>query len=255
MRRRLATIASLIFVCCGPCQAAEPIQPVWFGTFTNTLADGKISHDMTALVLKQDGAALSGSAGPTMDRQSPVSGHVSGDTITLHMDAAGGVDFVLRREGGHLKGTAKGSRVNAVLDLAPAPGLMPHDQLVAEILAADGRSFAAYEACDAGQYRATLSPALEFYQDNQPLKNQQEIVDSLNYRCAEGIKLRRELDRDSLIINSTAPDFAIEAGLQRIYSRQPDGGEHLDATVRFTLVWTKNDGTWRILRAVSYDHR
>jgi hypothetical protein len=53
---------------------------------------------------------------------------------------------------------------------------MSHEQLVAEITAADARSFVAYDSCNADQYRTTLSPDLEFYQDNQPVKNQQEIV-------------------------------------------------------------------------------
>jgi ketosteroid isomerase-like protein len=132
---------------------------------------------------------------------------------------------------------------------------MSHAQLVAEITAADARSFAAYEACNADQYMASLSQDLEFYQDNQPVKNRQEIIDSLNYRCAEGLKYRRELDQSSLIINSTPPSDAIEAGLQRIYSKQPDGSERLEATVRFTLVWSKTSGRWQLIRAISYDHR
>jgi hypothetical protein len=100
-----------------------------------------------------------------------------------------------------------------------------------------------------------FSPDLEFYQDNQPVKNRQEIIDSLNYRCTEGIKFRRELDQSSLIINSAPPYDAIEAGVHRIYSKQPDGSEHLEATVRFTMVWSKKSGTWQLIRVVSYDHR
>jgi ketosteroid isomerase-like protein len=234
--------------------AANGIDHVWFGSFINTLPDGKISHDVTALILEQDGSKLSGSVGPSIDRLAPiVAGRISGDNISFHIEAAG-IAFALRLNHGHLVGTAIGSRVNAVLDLTPAPGLMPHAQLVGEITAADARNFAAYDSCNADQYMASLSPDLEFYQDNQPVKNRQEIVDSLNYRCAEGIKLRRALDQSSLIINSAPPYYAIEAGLHRIYSKQPDGSEHLEATVRFTLVWSKKSGTWQLIRVVSYDH-
>jgi ketosteroid isomerase-like protein len=257
----VSAIACLLLLQSGLGQGAESAggaasQQVWFGAFTNTLADGKVSHDVTALVLKRDGTTVSGSVGPTIDRQSPFSGgSLRGDALTFHIDAAGGIDFALHLGEGHLRGTAKGSRINATLDLAPAPGLMPHSQLMAEITAADARSFAAFENCDADQYRATLDPDLEFYQDNQPFKNQQQIIDSLNNRCAEGIKLRRELDQSSRIINATPPDYAIESGLHRFYSKQADGSEHLDATARFTLVWSKKSGTWRIIRAISYDHR
>ena len=102
---------------------------------------------------------------------------------------------------------------------------------------------------------ASPRPDLEFYQDDPPVKNRQEIIDSLKYRCAEGIKLRRELDQSSLIINSAPPCDAMEAGLHRIYSKQPDGSEHLEATVRFTLVWSKRSKAWQLIRVISYDHR
>jgi ketosteroid isomerase-like protein len=236
--------------------AANGIDRVWFGTFTNTRPDGKISHDMATLILEQDGSKLSGSVGPSIDRLSPfVAGSISGNDISFHIESGGGIAFALRLNDGHLIGTATGSGVNAALDLAPAPGLMPHAELVTEITAADARNFAAYESCNADQYMASLSPDLEFYQDNQPVKNRQKIIDSLNYRCAEGINYRRELDQSALIINSAPPYDAIEAGLQRIYSKQPDGSEHLEATVRFTMVWSKKSGTWQLIRVVSYDHR
>ena len=230
------------------------IDHVWFGSFTNTLSDGKVSHDVTALILEQNGAKLSGSVGPSIDRLSPIlAGVISENDISFHIEPAG-IVFALHLQAGHLVGTAIGRGVNAILDLTPAPALMPHGQLVAEITAADARNFAAYDNCDADQYRASLSPDLEFYQDNQPVKNREQIIDSLKYRCSEGIRYRRELDRDSLIINSSPPYFAIEAGVQRIYSEQSDRSKHLEATVRFTLVWTKKGGTWQLLRVISYDH-
>jgi hypothetical protein len=183
--------------------AADGIDHVWFGSFANALPDGRISHDVTALILERDGSNLSGSVGPSIDRLAPiVAGSISGNNISFHIESGGGIAFALRLNNGHLVGTASGSRVNAVLDLTPAPGLMPHAQLVVEITAADARNFAAYDSCNADQYMASLSPDLEFYQDNEPVKNRQEIIDSLNYRCAEGIQLRRELDQSSLIINS-----------------------------------------------------
>jgi ketosteroid isomerase-like protein len=236
--------------------AANGLDHVWFGSFVDTLPNGKITHNVTALILEQDGSKLSGSVGPSIDRLAPiVTGSISGDNISFRIEGGGGIAFALRLNDGHLVGTAVGSRVNAVLDLTPAPGLMPHAQLVAEITAADAQNFAAYDSCNADQYMASLSPDLEFYQDNQPVKNRQQIIDSLNYRCTEGIKFRRELDQSSLIINSAPPYCAIEAGLHRIYSKQPDGSEQLEATVRFTLVWSKKSGTWQLIRVVSYDHR
>ncbi|WP_155913905.1 nuclear transport factor 2 family protein [Asticcacaulis sp. AC466] len=142
-----------------------------------------------------------------------------------------------------------------MLDLTPAPGLMSHDQLVAEITTADEQNFAAYDSCDTAAYAASLSPNLEFYQDNQPVKNSDAVLTAFGQRCAEGIKLRRKLDASSLIVNAAPPEDAIEAGLHRIYSVKPDGSKHLDATARFTMVWSKKSGNWQLLRVISYDHR
>lgn len=55
---------------------------------------------------------------------------------------------------------------------------------------------------------------------------------------------------------NAAPGFgAIQAGIQRFYSRDHDGQEHLDATARITNVWSKQSGTWKLVRVISYDHR
>jgi len=117
--------------------AANGIDHVWFGTFTNALPDGKISHDVTALILEQDGSKLSGSVGPSIDRLAPIeAGSISGNNISFHPRAAA-IAFALHLNHVHLVGRAIGGGANAVLDLAPDPGLMPQAQLVAEITAAD----------------------------------------------------------------------------------------------------------------------
>jgi len=70
--------------------AANGIDHVWFGTLTNALPDGKISHDVTALILEQDLSKLSGSVGPSIDRLAPIeAGSISGNNISFHTRAAG----------------------------------------------------------------------------------------------------------------------------------------------------------------------
>jgi hypothetical protein len=76
---------------------AEPSGPsklaqVWFGSFTNTLDNGTISHVVSALVLEQDGSKLSGRVGPSMDRLTPIiAGTVNGNNISFHIDGSGGL--------------------------------------------------------------------------------------------------------------------------------------------------------------------
>ncbi len=257
----LTTAALCCFITALPLMAQTTKLPVdtdltgpWFGSFNVTTSDGRLHRDTAVLVLQQNAGALTGTMGSTIDQQSPVTGiQLAGNTITFHMDAAGGLVFTLRRTVGHLVGSANG-KIQAAVDLRPAPGLLPHDQLVKEISQADRSLFDAFDTCDVDAYASFLSPGIEFYHDKGGESGYQYQLDSLRQRCGEGLVLRRELVPDSLVINP-APGFgAIEAGTHRFYSRQKDGSEHLDATARFTEIWTKASGSWKLVRVISYDH-
>jgi len=170
------------------------------------------------------------------------------------MEPMGGLDFWLKREGSHLVGTASG-QIHAAIDVQPAPGLLPHGQLVAEITDADRKLFEAFDACNVDAYASYLSSDLEFYHDKGGKTGYQDQLDSLRQRCGEGLVLRREFVKDSLVINA-APGFgAIEAATHQFYSKQKDGTEHLDATASFTEIWTKAGGSWKLVRVISYNHQ
>jgi ketosteroid isomerase-like protein len=235
------------------------ISGTWFGDFDITNPDGKVSHDTAVLILQENGTGLTGSAGGTIDRQSPMTaGKVDNGQILFHLDAAGGVDFALHMDAGHIRGTATMHSPNgpmqAEIDVRPAPGLIPHAQLVEEIEEADRNAFAAFEECDEAGFAKFLSKDLEFYHDHTGEQGYEENLKALRDRCAEGIKLRRELVDSSLIVNAVPGYGAIEAGTHRFYSKQQDGTEHLDATAEFTMVWSKESGSWKLTRVISYDH-
>jgi ketosteroid isomerase-like protein len=232
------------------------LSGTWFGKFTITTPDKKVMHNTAVLIIDQPGPHPTGSIGATVDQQSPwTNANVhNNNQLRFHLAAAGGLDVTLALNANHLTGTATGSRMNATLDLKPAPGLLPHDQLAAEITTTDQQLYDAFTTCNVEQYATFLSADLEFYQDHTGLTNYQENLDALRDRCAEGIHLRRELDKDTVIINAVPGAGAIQSGTQRFYSKNPDGTEHLDATARFTNIWTKDTGTWKLLRIISYDH-
>lgn len=233
---------------------ASAFTGTWFGSFNVTNPDGTLDRSTAVLVLRNDAGALSGSMGRTIDQQTPITGiTTTADDLRFHMDAAGGLDFNLKLTGGRLIGASKG-RLNAAIDVRPAPGLLPHDQLAQEITDADHRLFAAFTSCNIDAYAAFLDPGIEFYHDKTGETGYQDQLTSLRQRCHEGLAIRRELIPDSLIINA-APGFgAIEAGTHRFYARQKDGTERIDATARFTEVWSKASGSWKLVRIISYDH-
>jgi ketosteroid isomerase-like protein len=262
MFARLTFLPALVLLACAlpmPAQSAPvasnaPFAGTWFGSFDVKSPDGVLHHDAAVLVLTEKDGSLSGAIGSKIDQMSPVSGiRISGDTIQFHMDAAGGLDFTLRLKDGHLTGSSSG-KMQAAVDVRPAPGLEPHDQLVAEITEADRKLFAAFDACDVQGYASFLAPDLEFYRDQGGESGYQHQLDALQQRCAEGIKGHRELVPGSLIINVAPGTGAIEAGTQRFYVKQQDGTERIDATARFTEIWSKESGSWKLVRAISYDH-
>lgn len=236
-------------------QPRSQISGTWFGTFAMTGSDGKVSHDTAVLVLNAQDVNLTGSAGPTIDKQSPfTNGHATSNTAQFHLDALGGMDFSLRLANGHLVGTATGKSVHADLDLLPAPELVPAQKLDEEIRDADGQVFAAFDACDESRLAQFLSRDIEFYQDRVGEKGYDRTLESMRERCVEGNQLRRELVAGSLEIEAVPGFGAIEAGTHRFYRRQSDGSEHLDATAQFTNVWVKTSGSWKLLRVVSFNH-
>jgi ketosteroid isomerase-like protein len=237
-------------------QMSDTVSGTWFGEFVMTGPDGKITHDTAVLIVDRQGSTIKGSIGRTVDQQTAFrDGGFNGSRISFHLDANGGLDFVLAVQPGKLTGTATGANMKAEINLGPAPGLLPTKTLTKEITLADEQLYEAFAHCDVTQYSRFLSKDLEFYQDHTGKTNYEENLAALRNRCAEGIRLRRELDKDSLIIDA-APGFgAIEAGVHRFFSQNRDGSEHLDATARFTNVWSKETGAWKLVRVISYDHR
>jgi len=256
---RLSSTLCILLSAVSLAQTSKPVSAAaftgtWFGSFNITTPDGKPKRDNAVLVLTEDGGTLTGTMGSAIDKQMLITQvQLTGNEIRFHMDAAGGLDFKLKRQGDRLVGAATG-KMQATVDVRPAPGLLPHDRLTAEISDADRQLFEAFDGCNVQAYASHLSPDLEFYHDQGGRTGYQFQLDSLRQRCGEGLVLRRELVKDSLVINA-APGFgAIEAGTHRFYAKQKDGSEHLDAESRFTEIWSKASGTWKLVRIISYDH-
>lgn len=239
--------------------AAHQLSGTWSGNIALANPNGTVSHNQVVLKLEVDGTKVSGSIGSTIDDQSSIlDGRIANGVVTFRLPAGRVTEFSVHLTNGHLYGHASGvgknSSAHADLDLQPAPALMPHPELVAEITEVDRQVFEAYQACDLARYASFLSSDLEFYQDNVGVRNREQILASMKNRCNEGIRLIRRLDEKTLVINAVPGSDAIEAGTQRIYSIQADGSEHLDATVQFNHIWTKKTGKWQLLRVVSFDH-
>ena len=112
--------------------AAEDLTGKWSGTFVATMNGGSPDNDAAHMVLKQTGTELTGTAGPSLDRQMPIQkgtilvAKIGGkDTTKVSFDvplAEGPVlHFDLELIDGHLKGKANaeqdGIKLTAVVDV------------------------------------------------------------------------------------------------------------------------------------------
>ena len=85
---------------------AADVTGTWSGNLKVTAPDGQVQDDTIHLILKQDGAKLTGTAGPNADQQLPIDkGAVDGSKVTLEVAVGQGVfKFDLALDAEHLKG-------------------------------------------------------------------------------------------------------------------------------------------------------
>ena len=69
---RLACICVVVLLLIPSVWAAEDLTGTWSGTFITTMDENPPRDDVAYLVLKQTGAELTGTAGPTADQQRPI---------------------------------------------------------------------------------------------------------------------------------------------------------------------------------------
>lgn len=105
--------------------AATPdISGKWSGSFRVTTPSGETEDDTSTCVLKQEGNKITGTGGPSDDKQWPITkGTIDGDNIYIEVTADDGPVWkvTLKFADGHLKGEAwaevEGKKVGGPMDL------------------------------------------------------------------------------------------------------------------------------------------
>ena len=137
----------------------------------------------------------------------------------------------------------------AVLLAVPAP--LPADTLTTEIGALDAKVFDAYNRCDLPVFSGYFDPKVAFYHDNGGATFERDaMVDGVRkYICG---KVKRELIPSSFRVYPIKDYGAIEEGEHRFCDIATGRCEGI---AKFVMVWTKQDGAWRITTVLSYGHR
>jgi hypothetical protein len=122
---------SIILVCLAAAvlctAAAVDLTGRWTGRFTMIGPNGETDETPALLILKQEGATITGTVGPDENQRFPVTkGSIEGDKITLEADHEGhNLKFDLMLASGRIKGKAEmngdGQVLKALIDVGRTP--------------------------------------------------------------------------------------------------------------------------------------
>ena len=126
----------------------------------------------------------------------------------------------------------------------------------------DAMFWDAYNRCDVETMSQFFWPDIEFYHDKGgPTIGLGPFVQSLkNGLCGKpNLRLRREAIPDTVKVYTLQTDGvaygAVLSGEHYFYVNDSGKPEYRDGIAKFFHVWLLKDGTWKMARAISYDHR
>ncbi|MDN4055065.1 nuclear transport factor 2 family protein [Massilia sp. YIM B02763] len=153
------------------------------------------------------------------------------------------------------------NRMAAALCLAAAgsaasadAGTQSREQLTAEIVAADARLFEGLNRRDIGRLKSGFSPRLEFYHDRSGVTGYAENIAIFEKNFAAPARVRREAMPETVEVFPTGPDHAMHIGKHRFCNKPSPAEPESCGVYRFSMVWERDGGQWKLLRVLSYDH-
>jgi Domain of unknown function (DUF4440) len=127
------------------------------------------------------------------------------------------------------------------------------EELTKAITELDKQLFDAYNTCNLEKLGSLVADDLEFYHDKSGLAvGKQVFLDAIkNNICG---KVTRELVAGTLEVHPLQGYGAMEMGTHRfLHPWTQDHG--VVGEGKFITLWQYKDGTWKLTRAISYDHR
>lgn len=119
-----------------------------------------------------------------------------------------------------------------------------------------------FNTCDIMQFERLLSVDFEFYHDTDSISRKAKFLNDIkNGLCASPTtyQSRRELDKKKTEIYPLYKDSvlygAIQIGVHSFYENIEGNPERFASTAKFTHLWILENGEWKLLRSLSYDHQ
>lgn len=148
----------------------------------------------------------------------------------------------------------------SLIAVTPNPAPVATKELFAELAEKDRLLYDAVFRCDLEALRGLVAGDFEMYHDKSGLvaKSGTRFVQNIREQCDRrswgmDYPARRELVEGTLEVFPLDHYGAIQVGVHRFYR---EGGSNPVEISRFTNIWKKDDdGTWKLARALSYDHK
>ena len=139
---------------------------------------------------------------------------------------------------------------SSVARVQGAQGLPVSDPLYKTVSRLDTELFDAYNKCQLDKLESLVAENLEFYHDKTGLSiGRETFIDAIrNNICG---KVHRELVPGSLEVYPIEGFGAVEIGVHR-FTHPIDPHELGEA--KFVTLWQHKDGSWKMTRAISFDH-
>jgi len=119
---------------------------------------------------------------------------------------------------------------------------------------------AGFNNCNASIFERMLCNDFEFYHDEggATLSKAKFIAGFKENVCGLNYKAKRVLDMHSLrvypLFQHDSLYAAVETGVHSFWAIEPGKPEYQTSVARFTHLWLRQQGGWKLSRAISYDH-
>lgn len=118
-----------------------------------------------------------------------------------------------------------------------------------------------FNTCDLKPFEVLVSEKFEFYHDQSGITpNKAAFLESIrNGLCKLSYRPRRELVQGSLVVYPLYKNGvlygAIQMGKHRFFAIEKDKPEYFTSIAKFTHVWLLENGEWKLVSVLSYDHQ
>lgn len=137
--------------------------------------------------------------------------------------------------------------------IAQVPAYKPVDSVLYKtIFQQDSSLFEAFNSRNYTQFESFFDESLEIYQDNIGVRDYQASMDAFHGLLSGTFVLQRTLLVETLEVYPIKDFGAIETGQHR-FCHFENGTEQC-GTFKFVHIWRFNQGSWKIVKIVTYDH-